>query len=100
MSSERNERAGFDHRIRDKETARQRSALALIASAALALSTAVAATVVSMGIARAAMLGGAADGDNRSFAVAGLLGFVLAGMGLLTAMVTRRAPPARSAEKF
>jgi hypothetical protein len=98
MSNERNERAGFDHRTQHEETAQQRTALALIASAALAVSTAVAVTVVSMGIARADMIGSVADGDNAPFAVAVFLGLVLAGMGGLTAMVTRRKPSSGSGE--
>jgi hypothetical protein len=99
MSNDLNERAGFDHRTQHEETAQQRTALALIASAALAVSTAVAATVVSMGIARADMLGGVANGDNAPFAVAVFFGLVLAGMGGLTAMAThRRKPPSGSGE--
>ena len=100
MSNELNGRAGFDHRTREEETAQQRTALALIASAALAVSTAVAATVVSMGIARADIIGSAADGDGAPFAVAVFLGLVLAGMGGLTALVTRRKPPSGSGEAF
>jgi hypothetical protein len=100
MSNEPNGRTGFDHRTRNEQTAQQRTALALIASAALAVSTAVVATVVSMGIARADIVGRMADGDNAPFAVAVFLGLVLAGMGALTAMATRRKPPAGSAEKF
>jgi hypothetical protein len=97
MSSDLQDRAGFDHRPLHQETAQQRSALALIASMALAISTAVAATVVSIGIARAEILGSVANGTNRPVAVAVLIGVVLAGMGGLTAMVTRhelRNPPA------
>jgi hypothetical protein len=95
MSHDLNDRAGFDHPSRRQRTAQQRTALALIASVALALSTAVAATIVSIGMARAETLRTVADGDSGPFAVALFLGLVLAGMGGLTAIVTRneRKPP-------
>ncbi len=93
MSNDRIE-PGFDHRSRHRETAQQRTALALIATIALAVSTAVAATVVSIGMARADMLG-PVDSDNGPFALALFLGLVLASMGWLTAAMTRneRKPP-------
>lgn len=95
MSHDLTDRAGFDHQTRHQRTAQQRTVLALIASVALALSTAVAVTAVSIGMARAGALRSVADGDNAPFAVAVFLGLVLAGMGGLTAVVTRneRKPP-------
>ena len=57
---------------------------ALIASAALAISTIVAATVVSVGIARANVADGVIDNEGSLFAVALLLGLLFIGMGGLT----------------
>lgn len=54
---------------------------ALIASAALAVSTIVAATVVSVGIARAGAVDGVIDNEGSLFAVALLLGLVFIGIG-------------------
>ena len=55
---------------------------------ALVISTAVAATVVSIGIARADTLGAVAPSDGR-FAVAMLLALMFAGWGGLTAVAVR-----------
>jgi hypothetical protein len=57
---------------------------ALIASAALALSTIVAATVVSVGIARANVAGNVIDNEGSLFALALLLGVLFIGMGGLS----------------
>jgi hypothetical protein len=54
---------------------------ALIASAALALSTVVAATVVSVGIARASAADGVIDNEGGLFAIALVLGLVFIGIG-------------------
>ena len=78
-------RAGFQRPIPSQEMAQQRTTLALIATAALAISTVIAVTVVSIGIARAEMLS-AAQSDDARLAVAVFLGIVFAGMGGLTAV--------------
>ncbi len=57
---------------------------ALIATAALAISTIVAATVVSVGIARANVVGNVIDNEGSLFAVALVLGLLFIGMGGLT----------------
>lgn len=59
----------------------------LIATAALAVSTAVAVTAVSIGIARADVLGVVAKGDATPFAVALSLGLLFSALGVLTAIV-------------
>ena len=59
----------------------------LILTAALALSTAVAVTAVSIGIARADVLGTVAKGDSAPFAIALFIGLLFAAMGGLTAIV-------------
>lgn len=64
---------------------RQRVAVAaLIASAALAFATIVVATVVSVGIARADVVGNVIDNEGSLFAIALLLGLLFIGMGGLT----------------
>jgi hypothetical protein len=59
----------------------------LITTAALALSTAVAVTAVSIGIARADVVGAMASGDSTPFAVALSIGLLVSAMGGLTAVV-------------
>jgi glycerol uptake facilitator-like aquaporin len=61
----------------------------LIATVALALSTLVAVTVVSIGIARADVFGTRADTDAAPFAIALFIGLLLAAMGGLTALMAR-----------
>src|SRR3979409_1903974 len=53
----------------------------LVTTAALALSTAVAITAVSIGIARADVLGAVANGDSAPFAIALFIGLLLSAMG-------------------
>jgi hypothetical protein len=57
---------------------------ALIATAALAFSTIVAATVVSIGIARANVIGNVVDNEGSLFAIALVLGLLFIGMSGLT----------------
>jgi hypothetical protein len=59
----------------------------LITTAALALSTAVAVTAVSIGIARADVIGTVAKGDSAPFAIALFIGLLLSAMGGLTVLV-------------
>jgi len=59
----------------------------LILTAALALSTAVAVTAVSIGLARADVLGAVTLGDATPLAVALSFGLLLAAMGALTAIM-------------
>jgi glycerol uptake facilitator-like aquaporin len=59
----------------------------LITTAALALSTVVAATAVSIGMARADVLGFRADGDPAPLAIGLLIGLLLLAMGGLTAIM-------------
>jgi hypothetical protein len=60
----------------------------LVTTGALVLSLVVAFTVVSIGIARAGTLAPFGDIGGGRLALAGLLGFGIAGMGGLTAAVT------------
>jgi glycerol uptake facilitator-like aquaporin len=63
----------------------------LITTAALALSTVVAATAVSIGMARADVLGFRTDGDPAPLAIAALIGLLLLAMGGLTAIMANGA---------
>ena len=58
-----------------------------ITTVSLALSTVVAATAVSIGIARADAFGMRSDGDTAPFAIALLIGLLLMAMGGLTAFM-------------
>ena len=58
-----------------------------ITTVSLALSTVVAATAVSIGIARADVFGLRADGDAAPLAIALLIGLLLLAMGGLTAIM-------------
>jgi hypothetical protein len=75
------------------ERSLKRSAFAdvalVVTAAALVVSLFVAATAVSIGLARADTLGPIADSGSARFALASFLGLVLAGMGGLTAFVIR-----------
>jgi glycerol uptake facilitator-like aquaporin len=64
----------------------------LIATIALALSTLVAVTVVSIGIARADVFGARADADTAPFAIALFIGLLLSAMGGLTALMAGEHP--------
>lgn len=82
-------RVGFAHADRRSLSPSWYAAsLQLVAGVALVVSTAVAATVVSIGIARADEAVAAAS-TGRSFAVAVLIGLTLAGWRGLTALTTR-----------
>ena len=59
----------------------------LITTAALVLSTAIAVTAVSIGMARADVLGAVTSGDRTPFAIALFFGLLLSAMGVLTAIV-------------
>jgi hypothetical protein len=80
--------AGIEQEARAASARKRRSIVCveLLTTAALALSTAVAVTAVSIGIARADVVGTMAKGDGAPFAVALLIGLLLAAMGGLTAI--------------
>jgi hypothetical protein len=67
----------------------------LIATAALALSTVIALTAVSIGIARADALGGAADAVTAPLAFALFAGLLLSAMGGLAAIMADGRNPQR-----
>jgi hypothetical protein len=61
----------------------------LITTAALALSTAVAVTAVSIGMARADVIGSVTHGDSASLAIALFMAILFSAMGGLTALMAR-----------
>src|SRR6516165_1100951 len=96
MSQEEFTRCGAgEHEPRSACALRHRSIafIELITTAALALSTAVAVTAVSIGIARADMVGAVAKTQGASFAIALAIGMLLPA---LTAVGAFMAPSARS----
>jgi hypothetical protein len=77
----------------DPAATRPATRVELIAAVALALSTLVAATAVSIGIARADVFGTHADSDTAPFAIALFIGLLLAAMGGLTALMAAEPLP-------
>ena len=81
----------FGFQASRRECARKRRRIAftqLLLTLALALSTVIALTAVSIGMARAATLGTIMANDNGSIGVALLLAAVLGAMGAFTALAT------------
>ncbi len=93
MPTQLTSRAGTEREARHLCAPRHRSItlVELITTAALALSTAVAATAVSIGIARADAIAGAVNAGGEALAVAMLVAFLLVAMGGLTAITTDSA---------
>ena len=93
MSTELTRCTGIDHEHRHACALGQRSVafVELITTAALALSTAVAATAVSIGIARADVVDAAAKGQGTSFAMALVMGLLLCGLVALRSVMAVRA---------
>jgi hypothetical protein len=89
MSQELSGRTGCERATHQASAPKHRSVafVELVTTAALALSTAVAVTAVSIGIARADVAGAVAQGDATPFAIALLIGLLLSGMGGLTAVM-------------
>jgi hypothetical protein len=89
MSRKLTRYSGIEQEHRQACAPRHRSIafVELITTAALALSTAVAVTAVSIGIARADVVGSVAKGNGAPFAVALLIGLLLSAAGALTAIV-------------
>ncbi|MGD0023087.1 MAG: hypothetical protein ABSC37_00475 [Xanthobacteraceae bacterium] len=83
-------KVGFASPITEKKFSKRRTAgVELIATVALAVSLLIAATAVSIGMARAQALGAVGDSDGAPFAIALFFGLVMAGMGGLTAIAAR-----------
>jgi hypothetical protein len=82
-------RLGFEQELRQAWLRKRRSIalVELITTASLALSTAVAMTAVSLGIARAELVDGVIKADGAPFAIALIIGLLFSAMGGLTAIV-------------
>jgi hypothetical protein len=87
MQKARVQLVGFAHYADHDAPSTRRPVVELIATATLALSTMIAVTAVSIGIARADAPGTGSDG---TLAVALLIGLLLSGMGGLTAVMAKR----------
>jgi hypothetical protein len=93
MSPDRMAEIGFQHPARNArlKTMRKIACAELLMTITLVLSIAIAATAVSFGIARADTLGAIVEGRNGMLALAAFLALFIAGMGGITAAVTREA---------
>ena len=89
MSRDLSRRGAFEQASVHTSATKHRSIafVELMTTAALALSTAVAVTAVSIGIARADVVGAVANGDGAPLAIALFIGLLLSGMGGLTAVM-------------
>lgn len=83
---------GFQHPVRNirRLMARRVAFTELLMTVALVVCLAVALTAVSFGMARADTLGTIVDGRDGALAVATFFALLAAGMGGITAVVTRR----------
>ncbi len=87
-------KVGFASPVIEKRFCKRRSAgIELIATVALAISLVIAATAVSIGMARAQALGAVGNDNSAPLAIALFLGLVMAGMGGLTALAARGRSP-------
>ncbi|HTV35529.1 MAG TPA: hypothetical protein VMF12_03785 [Xanthobacteraceae bacterium] len=83
-------KVGFASPATERKFSKRRSAgIELLATVALAVSFVIAATAVSIGMARAQALGAVPHSNGTPLAIAVFLGLVLAGMGGLTALAAR-----------
>jgi hypothetical protein len=88
-------KVGFASPSIEKTISNRRTGIELIATLALAFSLVIAATAVSIGMARAQAFGAVGGSDSAPFALALLIGFVLIVMGGLTAIMARQRPARR-----
>jgi predicted metal-dependent phosphotriesterase family hydrolase len=79
--------------VRQSRTRWSAAAVEMAATVGLALSTLVAITAVSIGIARADVLAVPADADGAPVAIALFIGLLLSGMGGLTALMAQDRTP-------
>ncbi len=80
-------KVGFASPTTEQNFSKRRYAgIELLATVALAISLIIAATAVSIGMARAQALGAVSHADGAPFAIAVFVGLLMAGMGTLTAI--------------
>lgn len=86
---------GFASPVTEKKFSKRRAGIELLATVALAVSLVIAATAVSIGMARAQALGAVVHNDGRPLAIAAGLAVAMFGMAGLTAVAVRAAkrPP-------
>jgi len=89
-------KVGFASPATEQTFSKRRSAgIELLATVALAVSLVIAATAVSIGMARAQAFGAVPHSDGTPFAIAVFLALALTGMGGLTAVAARCRRSAR-----
>jgi hypothetical protein len=89
-------KVGFASPASERKFSRRRGAVVeLMATLALAVSFVIAATAVSIGVARAQVLGAAGGDAGAPLAIAIFLGLFMAAMGGLTALAARDRPMSR-----
>jgi hypothetical protein len=88
-------KVGFASPASEKKVSKRRAGIELFATLSLAVSLVIAATAVSIGMARAQAFGAAHHSDGAPLALAIFLGLILVGMGGLTAIAARehQSPP-------
>jgi hypothetical protein len=88
-------KVGFASPATEKNFSRRRAGIELLATLSLAVSLIVAATAVSIGVARAQVSGVVHHSDGAPLALAIFLGLMLTAMGGLTAVAVgkHRSPP-------
>ena len=83
-------KVGFASPATEKKFTKRRAVgIELLATVALALSLVIAATAVSIGMARAQALGAVPHSDGAPLAIALFVGLAMAGMGALAAIAAR-----------
>ena len=86
-------KVGFASPVTERKLSKRRAGIELLATVALAVSLAIAATAVSIGMARAQALGAVVRNDGRPLVIAVFLGLVTIGAAGLTAAAARNAKP-------
>ena len=83
-------KVGFASPVTEQSFSKRRHAgIELLATVALAISLVIAATAVSIGMARAQAIGAVSHSDGTPFAIAVFVGLLMAGMGAFTAIAAR-----------
>ncbi len=81
---------GFASPVNGKKFSKRRAAVELTATVALAVCLVVAATAVSIGMARAQTLGAVAHGSGARLVIAGFVALAMAGIGGVNSLTGRR----------
>jgi hypothetical protein len=88
-------KVGFASPATERKFSKRRAGIELVATLSLAIALIIAATAVSIGMARAQASGAVHHSDGASLALAIFLGLMLVGMGGLTAIAAHEHQPPR-----